>query len=96
MAEENKTRTRLLNIFKVAVSLVGVLILVLTQDIEELRHALDNVNWLFFVAALALFLGGSLREDVINIIFCGIHAKPHRYIEQKVFAWSMPIYLLFC
>jgi len=60
LAEENKTRNRLLNIFKVAVSLVGVLILVLTQDIGAVRHALVNVNWLPFLAALLLFLCGSL------------------------------------
>ena len=60
MAEENKTRNLLLNILKVAVSLVGVLILVLTQDIDAVRHALVNVNWLPFLVALLLFLSGSL------------------------------------
>jgi uncharacterized protein (TIRG00374 family) len=60
LTEEKKTRNRLLNILKVAVSLVGVLILVLTQDIDAVRHALVNVNWLPFLAALLLFLSGSL------------------------------------
>jgi uncharacterized protein (TIRG00374 family) len=60
LAEENKTRNRLLNILKVAVSLAGVLILVLTQDIEAVSQALRDVNWLPFVAALFLFLSGSL------------------------------------
>jgi hypothetical protein len=60
LAEDNKTRNRLLNILKVGVSLVGVLILVLTQDIEAVSQALVNVNWLPFLAALLLFLSGSL------------------------------------
>jgi uncharacterized protein (TIRG00374 family) len=83
LAEENKTRTRLLNIFKVAVSLAGVLILVLTQDIEELRHALDNVNWLFFVAALALFLGGSLVRAYrwgVLVLALGVHVNWWRLV----------------
>jgi uncharacterized protein (TIRG00374 family) len=60
LAEESKTRNHLLNILKVAVSLGGVLLLVLTQDIEAVRHTLVNVNWLPFLAALLLFLSGSL------------------------------------
>jgi uncharacterized protein (TIRG00374 family) len=60
LTEEKKTQNRLLNILKVAVSLVGVLILVLTQDIEAVSQALRNVNWLPFLVALLLFLSGSL------------------------------------
>ena len=60
MAEQNKTRNRILNILKVVISLAGILILVLTQDMEHVIHLLWNMNWLPFLAALVLFLSGSM------------------------------------
>ncbi len=54
------TRNRLLNIFKVAVSLAGILIIVLTQDVAEGIQLLRQMDWRLFVAALFLFLAGSL------------------------------------
>ena len=60
LADRKKTRNRILNILKVVVSLVGILILVLTQDMEQVIQLLWNMNWLPFLAALGLFLSGSM------------------------------------
>jgi uncharacterized protein (TIRG00374 family) len=58
--EQKKGRERILNILKVAVSLAGLLILVLKLDIQHAVHLLWEMDWLPFVAALLLFLSGSL------------------------------------
>jgi len=55
---ENKTQSRWINLFKIAVSLVGVLIIVLTQDLGEALRLLSELNWLPFLAALLLFILG--------------------------------------
>ncbi len=60
MAEQNKTRNRILNILKIVISVVGVLILVLTQDMEHVLYLLKNMHWWCFLGALFLFLSGSL------------------------------------
>jgi uncharacterized protein (TIRG00374 family) len=60
LAEQNKTRNRILNVLKVVISL-GVLALLLTKvDIQHVFRLLGEMDWLPFVAALLLLLGGSL------------------------------------
>jgi uncharacterized membrane protein YbhN (UPF0104 family) len=60
LTEQNKTRNRILNILKIVVSLAGLLLIVLTQDMDQVLQALGNMNWLPFLAALVLFLCGGL------------------------------------
>jgi uncharacterized protein (TIRG00374 family) len=50
------TRNRLLNILRVVVSLVGVLLIVLTQDMDEVIGLLGGMDWLLFLAGLVLFV----------------------------------------
>ncbi len=58
-SRRRKRRDRILNILKVAISL-GVLALFLRQvDVEEVLRLLQEMQWLPFLAALALFLSGS-------------------------------------
>lgn len=57
---ESRVRNRVLNILKVLVSL-GVLALILAKiDLQEVLPVLAEMDWLPFLAALALFLSGSL------------------------------------
>jgi uncharacterized protein (TIRG00374 family) len=60
LGSQKKTRDRILNILKVAVSVVGLLVIVLTQDLGQAFRALARMNWLPFVGALLLLLSGSL------------------------------------
>jgi uncharacterized membrane protein YbhN (UPF0104 family) len=55
-----KRRNRLLNILKVAISLAGLLVIALTQDVPEGLGLLLDMDWLPFLAALLLFLSGAL------------------------------------
>lgn len=55
-----KRRSRLLNILKVAISVAGLLLIVLTQDIQKGLALLLSMEWLPFWAALLLFLSGAL------------------------------------
>jgi uncharacterized protein (TIRG00374 family) len=58
--DERKTKqSRLLNLLKIVISLVGLLAIVLTQDLEEVLRLLRGMDWLLFVVALLLFLAGS-------------------------------------
>lgn len=58
-ADRKRTRDRLLNILKVALSL-GVLVLFLRQvDVVQVVQLLQEMHWLPFLVALALFLSGS-------------------------------------
>ncbi len=58
-SRRRKRRDRILNILKVAISL-GVLALFLRQvDVEEVLRLLQEMQWLPFLSALALFLSGS-------------------------------------
>jgi hypothetical protein len=50
------TRNRLLNILRVVVSLVGVLVIVLTQDMDEVLRLLGGMDWLLFLVGLLLFV----------------------------------------
>lgn len=50
------TRNRLLNILRVVVSLVGVLVIVLTQDMDEVIQLLGGMDWLLFLVGLLLFV----------------------------------------
>jgi uncharacterized protein (TIRG00374 family) len=59
--EARKTKqTRLLNLLKIAVSLGGLLAILLTQDLGQVFRLLRDMNWLLFGMALLLFLVGSL------------------------------------
>jgi uncharacterized protein (TIRG00374 family) len=60
LEDQNRTRNRILNIVKIAISLVGLLLIVLTQDMQQVIGVLRDMNWLPFLAALALFLCGGL------------------------------------
>ena len=62
MAEERKKqRTRLLNLLKVAVSLVGLAVVLLIKlDLDQVLQRLLGMDWLLFLAALILFLSGAL------------------------------------
>jgi len=60
LTERRVTRNRILNILRIAVSVVGLLIIVLAMDLEEVFRLLREMNWLFFLVALLLFLSGSL------------------------------------
>ncbi len=62
MVEERKKRqTRLLNLLKVAVSLVGLAVVLLIKlDLDQVLQRLLGMEWLLFLAALILFLGGAL------------------------------------
>lgn len=57
---ESRLRSRILNLLKVLVSL-GVLAIILAKiDLQEVLPVLAAMDWLPFLAALALFLSGSL------------------------------------
>jgi uncharacterized protein (TIRG00374 family) len=60
LGSQKKTRDRLLNILKIAVSVVGLLLIVLTQDLGQAFRALVKMDWLPFLGALLLLLSGSL------------------------------------
>jgi uncharacterized protein (TIRG00374 family) len=60
LEDRKKRRDRILNIIKIAVSLIGLLALLLTQDLNKVVQLLAQMNWLPFLAALFLFLSGSL------------------------------------
>jgi uncharacterized protein (TIRG00374 family) len=54
-----QTRNRLLNLLKIVVSLGGIAILALTQDLQQVAQILREMDWLPFLFALVLFLSGS-------------------------------------
>jgi hypothetical protein len=54
-----QTRNRLLNVLKIAVSLGGIAILALTQDLQHVAQLLREMDWQPFLVALLLFLSGS-------------------------------------
>jgi uncharacterized protein (TIRG00374 family) len=56
----HKKRNRILNLLKVAVSLVGMTVLLRTQDLSEVTWILREADWLPFVVALLLFQGGAV------------------------------------
>ncbi len=58
LEERKKKRGRLLNLLKIAVSVVGLLIILLTQDLGKAFQLLVTMDWLPFLGALILFLGG--------------------------------------
>lgn len=58
--EDAGRRKRLLNILKIAISLVGLLVILWTQDVKEGVRLLLEMAWLPFGAALLLLLSGSL------------------------------------
>lgn len=60
MALSKKSRDRLLNLLKVAVSVIGLAVVLLTQDLDAVAQVLRDINWLPFLGALLLFLIGSL------------------------------------
>lgn len=52
-------RNRIANILKVAVSLVGILAIVLTQDMHQVIQLFREMDWWAFLGALSLLLLGS-------------------------------------
>jgi uncharacterized protein (TIRG00374 family) len=54
-----QTRNRLLNVLKIAVSLGGIAILAVTQDLQHVVQLLRQMDWRPFLLALFLFLSGS-------------------------------------
>jgi uncharacterized protein (TIRG00374 family) len=56
--DRKKKRDRLINLLKIVVSLVGLLLIVLTQDLGQAFQLLVEMDWLPFLGALALFLLG--------------------------------------
>ncbi len=58
-SDRKKRRDRILNLLKVAISL-GVLVLFLRQvEVDQVLRLLQEMHWLPFLVALALFLSGS-------------------------------------
>ncbi|HSJ57309.1 MAG TPA: lysylphosphatidylglycerol synthase transmembrane domain-containing protein [Anaerolineae bacterium] len=55
-----RTRSRLLNVLKVVVSLGALALLLSSVDLEEVMRELGQMRWLPFLSALGLFLTGSL------------------------------------
>ncbi len=61
MQDRRITRNRILNVLKVAVSLVGLAVVLLTGvDLDEVVQELVGMNWGLFLTALALFVSGAL------------------------------------
>lgn len=59
--KRNPARDRLVNLLKVAVSLVGLAVLLLTKvDVGEAVEQLVGMDWFLFLAGLVLFLGSVL------------------------------------
>lgn len=56
--EGSKARHRITNLLKVAISLLGLLMIVLTQDMNEVFQLLRNMDWLPFLGALFLSIAG--------------------------------------
>lgn len=59
MTQREQTRNRLLNLLKIAVSLGGIAILAITQDLPHAARLLRQMDWRPFLLALLLFLSGS-------------------------------------
>ena len=60
MTDKSTKKNRILNLVKVAVSAVGLAVVLLTQDLGEVAELLRAMDWRPFLAALLLFLSGSL------------------------------------
>lgn len=58
--DRKKRRDRILNILKVVISLGGLTIVLSKADLGQVLQLLGEMNWLLFLAALLLFLSGSL------------------------------------
>jgi hypothetical protein len=54
----NKRRDRILNLLKIAVSLVGLIIIVRTQDMAAVVGHLRDMDWPLFLVAFLLSVGG--------------------------------------
>lgn len=57
--ERRKARSRIANILKAAVSLVGILLLLLTQDLQAAAQLFRDQDWRPFLLALLLYTLGS-------------------------------------
>jgi uncharacterized protein (TIRG00374 family) len=60
LEERKKKRNRILNLLKVVISLGGLAIVLSKVDLEQVFQLMKEINWLLFLAALLLFLSGSL------------------------------------
>jgi uncharacterized protein (TIRG00374 family) len=69
-------RNRIQNILKVLISVTGVLIILLTQDVEQAVQLLQELRWLPFLAALLLFIGGvPLRAYRWGTLVWSLHVR---------------------
>ena len=57
---DGSMRNRILNFLRVAVSLVGILAIVLTQDVSHVAQLISELDWAAFLGALSLLLLGAL------------------------------------
>ena len=65
MLEGRRTmRNRVANILKVAISLVGILAIALTQDLGQVAQLFRDMDWLAFVGALLLLVAGTLVRSL--------------------------------
>jgi len=53
-------RNRIANILRVAISVVGILVIVLTQDMGQVAQLIRGLDWWAFLGALSLLLLGAL------------------------------------
>jgi glycosyltransferase 2 family protein len=60
LEQRKKRRARILNLLKVAISLGGAALVLSRADLGLVLQLLKEMNWLLFLAALLLFLSGSL------------------------------------
>jgi glycosyltransferase 2 family protein len=60
LEERKKKRNRILNLLKVVISLGGLAIVLSKVDLGQVLPLMKEINWLLFLAALLLFLSGSL------------------------------------
>ena len=59
LGEHTTMRNRFVNILRIAVSLAGILAIVLTQDVDQVIQLLRDLDWVAFLGALLLLLLGS-------------------------------------
>jgi glycosyltransferase 2 family protein len=79
-----RTRSRLLNVLKVVVSLGALALLLSSVDLEEVMRELGQMRWLPFLAALGLFLTGSLVRAYrwgVLVWALGVHASWWRLVS---------------
>lgn len=59
-AQRKKRRNRILNLLRIAISLVGMAVLLRAERLDQVANQLRQMNWLPFLVALLLFVVGGL------------------------------------